>query len=75
MRLIATVLARAFAVAALAFVAARIADGAGSGACAERRDRCRTACFDKFATRDEAAFARCKETCNREWLACSGGGR
>ena len=40
--------------------------------CDAKRDQCRAACFDKFASRDEAAFGKCKEGCNQEWLACSG---
>ena len=45
----------------------------GTGSCDARRDACRSACFDKFASKSEDAFAKCKEDCNAAWLACGGG--
>ncbi len=70
---LASVIARAVAVVLTAFAAASLAQGGPAAACDQRRDQCRTACFDKYATRDDAAFARCKDACNKEWLACSSG--
>lgn len=43
-----------------------------AGACEAKRDSCRSACFDKFASKSEDAFAKCKEQCNAAWLSCSG---
>jgi hypothetical protein len=62
---------------AIALAEALVGEPAGAqkpAPCDARRDACRVSCFDRYARRDEDAFARCKEECNRAWLACSSGG-
>jgi hypothetical protein len=50
---------------------AQPAPGETTSPCDAKRDGCRASCFDRFASRDEDAYAKCKEACNRDWLACS----
>jgi hypothetical protein len=52
-------------------LAARAQPVRPTAACDAQRDRCRGDCFDRFSRGDAAAFARCKDACNRTWLGCT----